>query len=378
MKNYLLVSCILMLVSLSLMAESKQEIKYYGQNGENLSLDIIKNETRYTYEEVNTTCTRQIPHSREVCGWETYYRQGPCHWEPGRETCRTEGGGRDCRYEPGRTQCRTNSSGREVCRDLPGHRVCTNRPGRRVCTTGSGRNICPQVSYTEYECHDQTTYTTESYACVQTVAIPYIVKRKVNANVKVAFKSFDVTDPKFDVTIELQESGQVTIKAVNRASSSALMFAKKEVEVDDAGDDEITVNAKILTRVVDRNTYLAPVTKGIKKVSLTTTQLSFVLGKIRNKKMITVTLNISKKGFAGFGRQTVVDKTFDATDFKVEEVNGKSKLTLQGTNFSSVPKKGKRYTTSITVKMKTGGDLDLITPITGDLKATFKAKLKAK
>ena len=376
MKSYLIVSCILMLVSLNLMAESKQEIKYYGQNGENLSLDIVKNETRYTYEEVNTTCTRQIPHTREVCGWETYYRQGPCHWVPGRETCHTEGGGRDCHYEPGRTQCRTNSSGREVCRDLPGHRVCTNKPGRRVCRTSPGRNVCPQVSYREYECHDETTYTTETYACVQTVAIPYVIQRQVNAHVKVAFKSLDVADPKFDVTLELSQSGAVSIKAVNKASTSALMFVKKTVEIDDAGDEDITVDAKISARIVDKNTYLAPVTKGIRKVRLSTSGISFMVGKIRNKKMITVSMKILKKGFAGIGRKKIIEKTLNGSDFEITEVDGKSKLTLKAAKFLAAPKKGKKYITSITLKMKTGADL--ITPVTGKLQTSFEEKLKAK
>ena len=49
MKSYLLVCCAVLLVSLNVQAGSKEEVKYYGQSTETLGLDIIKNETRYTY-----------------------------------------------------------------------------------------------------------------------------------------------------------------------------------------------------------------------------------------------------------------------------------------------------------------------------------------
>ncbi|MFT6070093.1 MAG: hypothetical protein ACJAT2_002591 [Bacteriovoracaceae bacterium] len=377
MKSYLLVCCAVLLVSLNVSAASKKEVKYYGQSTETLGLDIIKNETRYTYRDINTTCTRQIPHTSEVCGYETYYRQGPCHWESGDEVCTTEGGGRECHWEAGRTQCRTNSSGREVCRDLPGHQICENKPGRRVCHTTPGRQVCPQESYQQWECHDETTYTTETYACVQTIAEPYIVKRKVNASVDLSFKSLDVSDPKFLVALELEESGKVKITAKNASSKAALMFAKSSIDIDDAGDEDITVKANIEARVVDKATFLAPVTKGIKSVRLSTKEISFIVGKIRNKKMITVSLMIKKKGFIGIGRSKVIDKTLKAADFEITEVDGKSKLTLKGDKFAEAPKAGKKYNVEITVKMD-ASHKELITPVSGDLKASFSEKLKAK
>lgn len=377
MKNILLLCCAVLLVSLNVQAGSKEEIKYYGQGTETLGLDIIKNETRYTYRDINTTCSRQIPHTSEVCGYETYYRQGSCHWESGDEVCSTEGGGRECHYEAGRTQCRTNSSGREVCRDLPGHQICNNKPGRRVCHTTPGRQVCPQESYQEYECHDETTYTTETYACVQTIAEPYIVKRKVNASVGLSFKSLDVKEPKFLVSVELKESGEIALSAKNTSSSPALMFAKKIVEIDDSGDEDITVTASIEARVVDKATFLAPVTKGIKSVKLSTKGISFALGKIRNKKMISISLMIKKKGFIGIGRQKVIDKTLKATDFEITDVDGKSMLTLKAEKFSKAPKEGKKYNVKIVVKMD-ASHKELITPVKGDLKASFDEKLKAK
>ena len=377
MKSYLLVCCAVLLVSLNVHADSKTEVKYYGQSSEALGLDIIKNETRYTYRDINTTCTRQIPHTSEVCGYETYYRQGPCHWESGDEVCTTEGGGRECHWEAGRRQCRTNSSGTEVCRDLPGHQICENKPGRRVCHTTPGRQVCPQESYQEWECHDETTYTTETYACVQTIAEPYIVKRKVNASVDLSFKSLDVEEPKFLVGVELEESGEIKLSAKNTSSKPALMFAKKIVEIDDAGDEDITVKASIEARVVDKATFLAPVTKGIKSVKLSSKEISFVIGKIRNAKMITVTLMIKKKGFIGIGRHEVIDKTLKASDFEISEVSGKSKLTLKADKFLEAPKTGKKYNVEIAVKMD-ASHKELITPVTGDLKASFDEKLKAK
>ena len=74
---------------------------------------------------------------------------------------------------------------------------------------------------------------------------------------RLGFKSMDVKDPKFTVSLELEESGQVKISAVNKSSVAALMFAKSEIEIDDAGDEDITVTAKINTRVVEKDTFLA-------------------------------------------------------------------------------------------------------------------------
>ncbi len=376
MKTYLFVCCAVLFFSINLKAESKLELNYYGQSSESLSLDIIKNETRYNYREVDTTCTRQIPHTEEVCGYETHYRQGPCHWEAGEEVCRTEGGGRECHWQPGRTQCRTNHSGQEVCRDLPGHQICENKPGQRVCHTTPGRQVCPQESYEVYECHDETTYTTETYACTQTVAEPYIVKRKVNAIVDLGFKSLDVSEPKFLVILELEQSGNIKISAVNKASKSALMFAKSNIEIDDAGDEDITVKGKISAKVVDKETFLAPVTKGIKSVKLSTKGISFIVGKIRNKKMISVSMKIIKKGFIGIGRHKVIEKKLKAEDFDITDVNGKSKLHLKAEKFSDLPKEGKKYLVSIELKMDTSKDL--ITPIKGELKTSFEEKIKTK
>ena len=61
-------------------AESTKVINYDGQNADSFELDLETEIIRYREEQYPSTCTRQIPYTEQVCGYETRYRQ----------QCRTE------------------------------------------------------------------------------------------------------------------------------------------------------------------------------------------------------------------------------------------------------------------------------------------------
>ena len=60
-----------MLVVSSVFAESSKEFNYKGEQIETINLLNLLTETRYRYEEVDSTGTRQIPYTEQECGYET-------------------------------------------------------------------------------------------------------------------------------------------------------------------------------------------------------------------------------------------------------------------------------------------------------------------
>lgn len=351
-----MIPVLLLLLSFTVSAESTKEIMYEGQQFESLELDNKKIETRYRQEEVDDTCTRQIPYTENVCGNETRYRT-QCRTQPGyndcrnvnervcrnvtryREECRNTGGGRSCRTVPGRRQCRTLPNGTQRCRNLPSHEICTDKPPvrtcrnvpyndrvchnttRRQCDWIPSRQVCEDVPYQEYVCRDVTRYRTETYACTRTIQVPYdVVAKLFEGKVDVQFRDVNQSS-KANLIFNLDTEGKVSLKVKDLSETPALILAKKKVEATDNGDT-LNINALYKLNFLDMNSILAPVKQPLSKFYLNETHLAFVMGNVLKPEGVKVTVLIKRKD------KTILSKVLEANEFRLTSVESGTKLDL--------------------------------------------------
>ncbi|MBL6989412.1 MAG: hypothetical protein ISR65_06525 [Bacteriovoracaceae bacterium] len=166
----------------------EKDFLYEGQITQNFVLENVLTQTRYRDEEIDDTCTREVPYTEEVCDYQTSYRsecrdipgqqvcddvpyqectdvtryrrecsEGPstreCHREPDREVCHNEPDRRECSTGPSTRQCHreadrqecSRAPGRQVCRDKPAREVCETKPAQRVCEQINGRRVCRRI-----------------------------------------------------------------------------------------------------------------------------------------------------------------------------------------------------------------------------------------
>jgi len=140
-------------------AESSKTFVFSGQESEQISLATDILQTYYRQEEIDTTCTEQIPYTEEECGYETDYRT-ECHTVPGHQEC----------YQVERTRCHDEPV--QECRKIPQQKcgpvherecknvpeyVCRDEPRRiceptEVCEMAGRQRIC----HTETKCRIDT------------------------------------------------------------------------------------------------------------------------------------------------------------------------------------------------------------------------------
>jgi hypothetical protein len=370
-------------ITVQTQAASSETIKFNGQNGDSLSLDIINTVVRYKDEVRDTTCTRQIPYETEECGYETRYRQ-ECRFEPGRNVCRTEYENRcrtvtryrqECRRGPDRRVCRTTDPRRicrnGTCRTEPGRRICDTKPGericrrvpyqdrectrepRQVCTWQPGRNVCNDVPYQEWVCRTVTRYRSEDYPCRRTFKVPYNFDRKVKADVEVTYKDQSINGL-VDFIFSLTEDGDVTLKA-NDNSRKPVLVGVNKVVTPDVQDDETNTQANFSISLFDQETELAPIKKNIQSGGLSKTAAWFTVGKVTKPERLKVTVVITRKTILGNTR-TPFSKVLTAQDFTMKNNNGGTKILVDLSKFG-VELKEKKWTMNVEVALSFEGNI---------------------
>ncbi|MBT3584629.1 MAG: hypothetical protein HN509_06965 [Halobacteriovoraceae bacterium] len=376
---------ICLLGATTLFAEDRatETITYEGQASEVLRLVEATEETRYREEEQDTTCTRQIPYTENVCANETRYRT-QCHTEPGRQHCYTtyericrtvhrtrqectnKPGRRVCRQQPGRRQCRTLPSGEQRCRNIPGREICTNKPGRRVCRQVPytdrvcdrvprqqcdwipPRNVCNQVPYQEYVCRDVTRYRTEEYACTRTVQIPYQVPVELVADVDLSFKDSNSFPSKASLTLALNKEGKVGLKVTDLSEVPALILAKKRSATNRDGD-VISVKEQYKLNFLDKKVALAPVAQPIDAVKLSHKQLSFLIGPVHSTTSLKLKVKVVRQKTMFHSREVKLDKVLEAGDYTLTPTEGGTIVTLNFKQHGTELDKKKKHDVSLEV-----------------------------
>jgi hypothetical protein len=389
-------------------ANNSQEIIFNGQDGDELNLTTTKSETRYNYEERDSTCTREVPYEEEVCGNETRYRE-ECRWKEGRNSCRTEyertcrtvtryrqecsqtPGRRVCRRQPPRQQCRTTPRGETRCRNIPGREICENKPGRRtcrqvpyqdrectrtprqVCQWEPGRNICEQVPYEEWVCRMVTRYREEEYACRITVPVPYEFTKNIIGQYSLEYNDQNTSASKASFLFTLNPEGNLTIIGEDLSEDTSLIFIKKVLNRNDS-DDVLNIEGKVKVRFSNKRKFMAPITEGIHSVSLRTSKISFTLGKVPKTKHLKIKLRIVRDGMFS-GPKTLLNKELSDDQFSLINKENKSLITIDFSQFN-LSLKTKKYKISLEASLNLDRE-EILNPPT-KLKTSRSLKLKAR
>lgn len=390
-------------------AESQKQITFEGQTGDTFDLQNTKVETRYRNEEVDSTCTRQIPYTTNECGYETRYRQ-ECRWVPGRQDCRTEYDRvcrnvtryrQECRRGRSRQQCTTKPGG-NVCRRVNGEMRCRTRPPRRVCTTVPGertcrrvpytdrqcnsvprrrcsqipgQNICEQIPYQEHVCRDVTRYREEQYACRRTVQVPYRFNKKVNAQISATY-SDQTEGANATFNYLLTSQGKIQLTGTDQSENSTIILLTKNIEENDHGD-ELDLVGHFHIDFLNKDMILAPALKPFKNVRLSKNTLSFKIGKVMFPKNLNLKIKITRKTILGNTKQPMYE-TFNGEEVELINEND-SEYTLVKINLPSHGvklKKKKKYKVEITTEVKFENE-NVLNPENVEAKKgqTFKIKI---
>lgn len=384
-------STLVVLLSLTLQyafAADRTTIQFTGQETEAVQLNNELTETRYRTEQRQTTCTRQVPYQEQVCvdvpvydtvcrtipGYndcrtvydrvcrnETRYRRD-CRTGPSRRECTTENR-RVCRQEPGRRQCRTLPNGEQRCRDLPGHRICENKP-ERVCRTVPGERTCTRVPYSErvcenvsrqectwvpsrqecseeqvgtrQECHYETRYRTETYACTEEVQVPYEVTLAtylLNGNVNFATETGYA--PQFELQVALSEQGQTSFKVGETNGHKPMAWLTKNEQR--SGSDNVTINGTYSLLIKNAEAVRSAV-RSIKKVTVKDQVMSFVLNTHEDINGYEIFMTLVD------GDQKLISRKLKEGEFTVTEREGKLLHTVNMANLGIELKKLHKYT----------------------------------
>lgn len=374
---------LLAIISITAFGANKETIRYAGQTGDHLNLDIINTVTRYREEERDTTCTRKIPYEAEECGYETRYRQ-ECHWEPGRNVCHTEYDRQcrtvtryrqECYQEPGRQVCR-NTPPRQVCRNnqcrtLPGRRICDSKPGRQicrqvpyqtnecrsvprqVCRTIPGQNVCDHVPYQEWVCRTVTRYRDEQYPCRRTVQVPYSFDRKVKAELEIDYIN-RTGEANLDFIFELLENGEINLKALDHSEAPVLVSLDKQVDRD-VQNDFTNTRGKYVFTLNSTDEVLAPLMKGVNNLYLGERSLSFHTGKISDPSRVKVFIKLIQDRTLS-GDKVVFQKTMSASEFNLIQNSDSTKLSLNLAQFG-VDLKKREHKVLINIGVELGQDI---------------------
>lgn len=401
----LLLLLILSFLAFSAAAESSKTVVYDGQNADSFELDLETEITRYREEQYPSTCTRQIPYTEQVCGYETRYRQ-QCHTEPGRNVCRTVNDQvcrnvtrtrRQCTTGPDRRQCRSvpnhvcrtvngqrqctvqgtrqqcsNVPGAQTCRDVPyTDRVCNNVP-RQSCTYQPSRQVCNNVPYQDYICRDVTRYRSEDYACTRTRQTPYVVARENEADIQIAYADQNADTSAASLDFLLDKAGNVSLKVKESSQRPSLVFVSKSQSIDNS-DDNLSTDARFNIAFVNKEDYLAPLTQEI-TVS-TADQLHLVLktAQIVKAKDLHLKISIRKKGFLGMGSYKF-EKVLAPGQYSTSSTQAASFVDIDFAAIGAELKDGKKYEFNITLTLKPSADL--VTPVDAEMSKSISFERK--
>lgn len=381
-------------------AESTKAINYDGQNADSFELDLETDIIRYREEQYPSTCTRQIPYTEQVCGYETRYRQ-QCRTEPGHNVCRTVNdqvcrnetrtrrqcttgpdrrvcrtvpnhvcttvnGQRQCRQQGTRQQC-SNETGPQTCRDVPyTERVCRNNP-RRVCDYEPPRQVCSSVPYQEYLCRDVTRYRSEDYACTRTRQVPYSVTRKNVADIQINYADQNPNTSSAELSFLLDKAGNVSLNVKEDSQTPSLVFVNKKQSIDN-NDDNLNTDTRFNISFIAKDDYLAPLTSAIDVSSADQNHLVLKIAKLLKKDDLSIKIKIKKKGFIGIGSYKF-EKVLTPGQYTTAKTQGNTFLDIDFKNIGAELKDGKKYDFEVTLMLKPSAEL--VTPVRAELNKTI-------
>lgn len=320
MKNIILM--LALAFSANLFAQNQiQESATFNFNGSEtlkeilLAKDVYR--TEYRTEQQQTTCTRQVLDGyRRECHYET--RQN-CYYVP-----------RQCQTVPRQICTSAPPVCRPVCHQGPQGQIC-----RQVCSGGGqtchteyqqqctgGYNQCTPYQY--QVCNDVPVYRTETYACTQTVQVPYqVLDHHVDAKATINFAQLPAgttANETFTVAIVNDD----VVLTVPSSSKKVLIYAQKLQEVVVNGGVKV-IGTIFNVDFINLEDVKASMTS-INQVSIKDNMLTFGLGKAITNFYLKNYLMIEEKKI---GRNPILINRL-LTNFEVQPyvVNGQQMFSV--------------------------------------------------
>lgn len=315
MKNVILM--LALVFSASLWAKDAETFTFNG--AENLKEILLQKDvyrTEYRTEQQQTTCTRQVLDGyRRECHYET--RQN-CYYVP-----------RTCQNVPRQVCQSAPPVCRPVCHQGPQGQIC-----RQVCSGGGttchteyqqqctgGYNQCTPYQY--QVCADVPVYRTETYACTQTVQVPYqVLDHQVDAKATLHFANLPV---------DTQANEAFTVAIVNddvvlsvASSKKVLIYAQKLQEVVTNGGVRV-IGTVFNISFINLEDVKASMTS-INQVQIQNNVLTFAIGKAITNFTLTTSLKIEQKKL---GRNPIlINRTLTNFEVQPSVVNGQQMFTI--------------------------------------------------
>lgn len=316
MKNLMLL-LVLVMSTTSLWAKDAETFTFNG--AENLKEILLQKDvyrTEYRTEQQQTTCSRQVLDGyRRECHYET--RQN-CYYVP--RTCQTVPR-QVCQSAP--PQCQN------VCHNGPQGQIC-----RQVCSGGGttchteyqqqctgGFNQCTPYQY--QVCADVPVYRTETYACTQTVQVPYqVLDHQVDAKATLHFANLPQGTEANEILTVAIVNDDVLLTVVS--SKKVLIYAEKLQEVVTNGGVKV-IGTVFNIDFINLEDVKASMT-AISQVAVQNNVLTFALGKAITNFTLTTSLKIEQKKL---GRNPIlIDRALSNFEVQPSVVNGQQMFTI--------------------------------------------------
>lgn len=265
-------------VAIGIAQASQKTIEYTGQNEDIAELFSTQTHTEYTYEDVITTCSRQVQD-----GYETI-----CH------------------------------------KDLiEKRRICQRINGRTICTDDGTGN----TDYGDHDdddtttCDDRPTYRTEYYSCMEVISHPYeVFDFKTEGKVTVEFYPWpsDLTPPKANVTVDLNSAGTLSAYA-EAGPSPVFIYGRWREEVRAGSSTARNVSATLDVAFQNATKVLVPLQSNISDIVLNHEELSFVVAVGSNVSDYELELKAKKVRWFILKDKEILKTTLHASQFRISE-----------------------------------------------------------
>ena len=350
-----------------------------------------RQECRTEYEQECENRTERVCNTRNerVCESQTTYER-QCRTVPGEQICRDVNGRRECRQAPSREVCENVPRTRQVCRDVPRQECrnetrrecrnvprqrCENRPQtvcrdnyRQVCEWIPPRQDCRSVPYQEQVCGNHTTYRTETYACTQTRQVPYeVTVGKATADIDFDFAKIIETLPEFSIESVLKLNG-VDITVPNATQNGVLVRMKKDIQVEQAGDDTL-IKGTVEVSAERLENYRSAISRGIEITEANKNVLELQVGKVNYPARTSLSLKIAR------GSDILINKTLTQGQFTFNPNNLGTIISIDLEKLGVKVKRLKKHEVVIGLEVVLPDDLANEGPLpTISLKKTFEQK----
>lgn len=181
--------------------------------------------------------------------------------------------------------------------------------------------------HTEYreECHEEPVYVNEPYSCTKSRQIPYTVKDGDALNhVQINFGDVPAGLALQD-TVTVQSSGtQIT---VNIQSNGQALYKVTQSQSQSGTGSLVETNTVVDVAILSIDSINSAVANGMTDLTLTSSGISFVIGKVHLPEFLLANLKIKKSVF--LGSKTLFDGDLQPKQMVLTDLGDKTKVEIK-------------------------------------------------